>query len=351
VQLVVDWITDNNPQPDDSQADSYTDAQFRADIARAVIEQNVSPPSLISTTTSLTDRHEISSIRNTSTGETLYFSTGHGHRRLYKFRKLCQALDKIGQSTELQIYMLTVTVQSPSPETERKELSRLMNTLQRKCNRAGFIMYSVWVKETQEKRYTKTGVKAPHWHIAIAVPRGTFPDIEYLKEARRHLHVKSEGSVVTSRYLFETWGNGMTFSQKATTGIYAYLGKYMAKELENYIELPNNSRRFGSSSFGRLLYPKWAQTEMENIEAHGVDLDDMRSRRLPGKVAFFEERITTEYDMRGFSNGKLHVLLKDGSISECEAISFDENNRLHYWALAFELRTPWHVVPRVAVTT
>jgi len=29
---VVDWITDNNPQPDDSQADAYTDAQFRADM-------------------------------------------------------------------------------------------------------------------------------------------------------------------------------------------------------------------------------------------------------------------------------------------------------------------------------
>jgi len=214
-------------------------------------------PSLIGNSTIRTDRLKSLSIRNNATGKAINFPLSVDSRRTYQFKKASQALESISLEDGLTIYFLTFTLRSDNSETITTELSRILNTLKHVFSRAKLPMYYLWVVELQRKRYLKTGVKALHWHIAVAVPDGTLPDVRFKKKAKQHYQVRQQGSVITSSMLFKQWGRGQVLCTKAWTGVFGYLGKYLSKGFEE-VDM-GVARRWGSSRFGVLMYPQWAK--------------------------------------------------------------------------------------------
>lgn len=287
-------------------------------------------PSLIRSSTTATNRLDSLTIKNSVTGKVLTFPLDGGSRRGYQFKRQCRALEEVAKAQGLSVYFLTFTLSSESSDSLTKELSRTRDVLQHRFKRATTPFYYVWVVELQKKRYARTGVKALHWHLAVAVPSGTLPDVQYVKLARQHYQVRSEGSLVTSTELFKRWGKGQVLSTLAWSGVYSYLGKYMAKEFESYKEY-DGLRRFGGSQLGVSAYPEWARQEINELERRGADLTCLRRVRSAGSVSFFERGVTAgiEYRRRGHKTVPIEP---------------DADGLTWFWRLVFTLRSPWRTM-------
>lgn len=297
-------------------------------------------PSLIRNGIIRTDSLKSLSIRNKVTGKTISFPLSSDSRRTYQFKKASQALEYLSRENELVIYFLTFTLRSDTSETITTELSRILNTIKHVFSRAKLRMYYLWVVELQRKRYFKTGVKALHWHLAVAVPDGALPDVQFIKDARQHYKVKQQGSIITSSMLFKQWGRGQVLCTKAWTGVFGYLGKYLSKEFDE-VDM-RVARRWGSSRFGVLMYPQWAREEMVVLEEKGADLGEYRKVRMPGSVSFYQKRVTVNYELRG--HDRRGGLCFDKVYSDWGVPWVDYDGILHYYKRVLLLRSPWKTI-------
>jgi hypothetical protein len=297
-------------------------------------------PSLIRNSIIRTNSLSYLCIRNNVTGKTIKFPLSSDSRRTYQFKKASQALECLSLENGLMIYFLTFTLRSDTSDTITTELSRILNTIKHDFSRAKLPMYYLWVVELQRKRYLETGVKALHWHIAVAVPDGSLPDVQFIKEARQHYQVKQQGSIITSSMLFKQWGKGQVLCVKAWTGVFGYLGKYLSKEFDE-VDM-GKARRWSSSRFGVLMYPQWAREEMANLEEKGADLSEYRKVRMPGSVSFYQESFTVGYEIKGYdSRGGLCL---DRVYSDWGIPRLDSDGILHYYKRVLLLRSPWKMV-------
>jgi hypothetical protein len=145
-----------------------------------------------------------------------------------------------------------------------------MSFLRARFARKGLLFRYKWVLEPQETRYEETGVLAPHWHIAVAVPPGTLPNVEYLPAAARghKYHLISDGSVVKQRDLFKFWGYGQELCQPA----YGSLVKYMMKYVMKALDIDGLGRRIGGSMMLWWRVARWAFECVYEFYAAGVDV-------------------------------------------------------------------------------
>lgn len=203
------------------------------------------------------------------------FDESPASRSEYRFVKKCKGLDRLRRKHGLELYFLTATVRNEDADSMNREISRLLNFIRMRFRRAGLEVYYAWVVELQKKRYTKTGVLALHWHIAIICNRGTLPDVGY-RDPKHHrgLYVREQGSVVSMDDLVKFWGKGLVFSQIAISPtVYGYLSKYFTKSEAEFRlkEEWKNLRRFGASQMQHNAYPQWAFDAVENAIAESVD--------------------------------------------------------------------------------
>jgi hypothetical protein len=212
--------------------------------------------------------------------ERVYYDTGSGHvarfpgqvdansKRMSLFKGRMTGLVRWAAAHGCMIYFLTLTVGDPSAMNVLV-LNRLMNFLRARFKAAGLPFDYVWVLEPQMRRYEHTGVLAPHWHIAIACPVGSLPNVEYLERAAQHYHVISDGRVVKQLELFNHWSYGQTLCQPARTSVSEYMAKYMAKALE----FPGVfGHRFGSSMLGWWKVSRWAFECVYAFYQAGMDI-------------------------------------------------------------------------------
>jgi len=168
------------------------------------------------------------------------------------------------------IYFLTLTVADPS-SMNVLVLKKLMNFMRARFKAAGLPFDYVWVLEPQMRRYEDTGVLAPHWHIAIACPVGSLPNVEFREHAPRGLqfHIISDGRVIKQSELHRCWGYGVMLCQPARTSVMDYMAKYMAKALEFGGVF---GHRFGSSMLSWWKISRWAFECVYEFYSAGFDV-------------------------------------------------------------------------------
>jgi len=189
-------------------------------------------------------------------------------KRRDDFKAGLVGLQRFAEANKLQVYFLTLTM--GNPVWGDRTLNRYMSWLRGRYGRKGLLFKYKWVLEPQEKRFEETGVLAPHWHIAVAVPPGTLPNVEYLPNAPRghRYHLLSDGTVVKQRDLFKFWGYGQELCQPARGSLVHYLMKYLMKALE----LEGLGRRFGGSNILWWRIAKWAYECVRQFWDAGVDV-------------------------------------------------------------------------------
>jgi hypothetical protein len=194
-------------------------------------------------------------------------------RVLYGFRKKCIALDRLrdqDQDKDLQLYFLTLTLNRLNEHRLNGDLHKFLDFASRRFKRVNAYFKYVWVLEFQKKRYLKTGVLVPHWHIAILTLRGGLPDVQFNANRFPHYKVLKEGSIIHQSELFKFWGYGQVFCERAfSSNLYGYLSKYFEKESLSSAATARASRKgslrqFGSSNFDYYSYPKWAFDSVVN---------------------------------------------------------------------------------------
>jgi len=186
-------------------------------------------------------------------------------RVLYGFRKKCIAIDRIREVKQgLELFFLTLTLNRLNEDKLSGDLNKFLNFVRNRLARADAYFKYVWVLEHQNKRYLKTGVLVPHWHIAILTLQGALPDVQFNADRFPHYKVLKEGSLIRQSELFKFWGFGQVFCEHAwSSNLYGYLSKYLEKETLTSAATARASRKgsfrqFGSSNFGYYGYPKWA---------------------------------------------------------------------------------------------
>jgi hypothetical protein len=276
-------------------------------------------------------------IKNAGTGELLEFDTDSGSRRVYRFKRMCGAFMDIATELDLSIYFLTFTLRTESSTTITKEISKILDVLKHRFKRSGLPMFYVWVVELQKKRYKRTGVKALHWHIALAVPDGSMPDVEFVQSARIHYRVRSEGSVVDSAWLFKRWGRGQVLSMLANTGVFGYLVKYLEKDMDDNVSWNDSIRRYGGSQYGYRVYPAWGREKILALKSEGVPVDSMYLRKRGGLIQVLAKNEKwTDGRLPMFKGLAMPDMVRHGVVikkkRECEAIKYD---------LIYSFRSPW----------
>jgi hypothetical protein len=206
---------------------------------------------------------------NTSTGKSIEFGSHDGDRRICAFKARLVALQRYAEANRLTIYFLTLTLAGPNSQV--RLLNGFLNFLRARFARAKLPFKYCWVLELQEKRYEETGVFARHWHIAIACPLGTLPNVEYIKSAPigKRYHLVSNGTCVKQSELYEFWGYGQELCQLAKGSLVGYMSKYMAKNLEAFGDM---GRRFGSSVMTWWRISRWAFELAHEFYQSGLDI-------------------------------------------------------------------------------
>ena len=312
-----------------------------------------STPSLIGSSITPTTRLASLTLKNNVTGKVINFPANRVSRRAYEFKRRCRALEITASGKKLALYFVTFTLRNESASAVTSELSRALEGLHKYFKDAHLPFYYVWVIELGKKRYYKHGVKAMHWHIAVAVPDGSLPDCQFIKKAppKHHIKVRSQGNVVTTSELFKRWGNGLVFSTKAWSGVFGYLGKYMSKELESYTEYGDHFRRFGSSQFGILAYPEWARVALDELASHGAEIWDCHTTRSPGSVTLYQDKVTANYVDKGYKrlkkkSGGYRTVRNICLNKTAQAVMYariDGDDLLQYREKVCTLRSPWAV--------
>ena len=196
---------------------------------------------------------------NTSTGEIFNMDSS---RSMVLFMRKCRGLELLykklsNEALPVMFYFLTLTLSSDNLGKQNKDLHKLLNFLSMRCKRAGIPFYYVWVPEIQKKRLKKYNEVAIHWHIVVLSLQYAFPNVEYLKHAKKHYHTIYDGFAVSINALWKRWGYGQVFCEEAySMNIRGYLAKYMSKD-EN-LQILGGLRRFGGSNMKYYTYPNWA---------------------------------------------------------------------------------------------
>lgn len=206
---------------------------------------------------------------NVTTGKMMECGGGDDDRRLVAFKGRLVALQRYAEANRLTVYFLTLTLAGANSEV--RLLNRFLNFLRARFARAGLLMRYCWVLELQEKRYEETGVYARHWHIAIACPIGTLPNVEYIGSAPigKRYHLVSNGTLVKQAELYKFWGYGQELCQIARGSLVGYMSKYMSKNLEAFGDL---GRRFGSSVMTWWRVSRWAFELVREFYEAGIDV-------------------------------------------------------------------------------
>jgi hypothetical protein len=194
---------------------------------------------------------------------------------------------------QYRVYFLTLTLREE--KDDRWVLDHLMTFMRARFRRKGLDVRYCWVLEIQPERYERTGVAVRHWHLAIACPLGSLPQVRYEEGAKRGSKyvLERDGDIVKQSDLFKVWGQGQTMCKLAYGSLVGYLSKYLEKGLEGVESL---ARRFGSSVFRWLRFPDWA---FEVVREFDQVFDVIRAWLKAGE-----------------SGRELHVDITDGSVME-----------------------------------
>jgi hypothetical protein len=189
-------------------------------------------------------------------------------KRLSNFKASLVGLQRWSQDNGCTVYFLTLTMAKAS--WGNRTLNRYMNFLRARFKRRGLPFKYKWVLELQEQRYLETGVAARHWHMAVACPLGSLPNVEYLPNAAvgHHYHLLSDGFVVKQAELFKYWGLGQELCEVAYGSLVHYLSKYLLKNLES----GDLGRRFGGSMLLWWRISLWAFEIVHEFYDAGFDV-------------------------------------------------------------------------------
>ena len=214
--------------------------------------------------------------------ERVYYDVSSGHiarfpgqidvnsKRMSLFKGRMVGLVRWAAAHGCMIDFLTLTVGDPSTMNVLV-LNKLMNFMRARFKAAGMPFDYCWVLEPQMRRYEDTGVLAPHWHIAIACPVCSLPNVEFRESAPRgqKYHLVSDGRVIKQSELYKCWGYGQLLCQPARTSVLDYMAKYMAKALEFAGVF---GHRFGSSMLGWWKVSQWAFECVYAFYEAGMDI-------------------------------------------------------------------------------
>lgn len=189
-------------------------------------------------------------------------------KRLSTFKARLVGLQRWSDANGCTVYFLTLTLAKAN--WSNRTLNRYMNFLRARFKRRGLPFKYEWVLELQEQRYEETGVAARHWHMAVACPLGSLPNVEYLPHAAagHHYHLKSDGFVVKQAELFKYWGYGQELCEVAYGSLVHYLSKYLVKNLES----GDLGRRFGGSMLLWWRVSLWAYEVIREFYDAGFDV-------------------------------------------------------------------------------
>lgn len=214
--------------------------------------------------------------RNTQSGE--FFVASSGSRRGYTFRDRLKALKRKALAEKLTVYFVSLTLSSSHMDVESKNLHKFLMWLKARFKARGCKLYYAWVLEYQLKRYERSGDLVRHWHLAIAVPFCSLPNVRYVQHAVRHYQVVSQGLVVSTGELLRFWGYGQCLCVLARGSLAGYLGKYLEKNLE--VGSPG-ARMFSSSIMRWWSFPAWAFGIIQECFSAGLDI--VRARLAKGE--------------------------------------------------------------------
>ena len=268
----------------------------------------------------------------------LYFTPrgdrSRGQRRL---DRLCKSLDNYADVYGLSVYFLSLTLSPENVGCSAGELQRFVKFMLARVERAsGEKARYVWVLELQRKRWIRTGVHARHWHLAVAVPDGALPHVRFVKRARQHYQVVEDGSAVPVAALYKGWGQGQVFCERATTGVYRYLSKYISKE-EGYREFGPRVRGYGSSVMGPGAWEPWTSEVIWTWQALG-ELADRRVRKVGGRLELVEAAAVPTGRLRGWCE------LGCSGGSSCWKCQSAVHRGQSRWRVVESVGTPWRVV-------
>jgi hypothetical protein len=280
-------------------------------------------------------------VKNKDTGQVVEFSTDSLSRSRYKFRKVCVGLERLANELGLSVYFLTLTLRDSEVGTLNSDLNKFLSYMRSRFSRSGEPFYYTWIVELQKRRYTTHGVMALHWHFAIITKKGCLPNIQYKPEKRYHYYVKSEGSVVTSKELYQGWGKGQILCGLSWCGVRRYLEKYMSKDyeqLQGYKPEWAKLRRFGSSKLHYRRLPQWAYDKVKKLADTGIPMAQFAIRKVGTVVAVGKLKRDNLWDteqvkaLKCYSNDKK---VKGGKLRCLTAQRF---------VPLFQFKSPWSLV-------
>lgn len=176
-------------------------------------------------------------------------------RRKGKAKARVGGLVRFAEANHCIIYFYTLTLRKA--EITPCRLNKHMNFMRSRFKAAGLPFKYVWVEEIQEKRYGKYGEESPHWHMAIAAPVGSLPNVEFIEQAPpgQKYHMISDGRLIKQNELYKQWGYGQELCQIAKGSLWSYLSKYLMENLKEHAYM---GRRFGSSMLTWWTISQWA---------------------------------------------------------------------------------------------
>lgn len=190
-------------------------------------------------------------------------------KRKAKAKARIAGLVRFAEGNGCIVYFLTLTQAKADSSTRR--LNKLMNFVRARFKAAGLPLKYAWVDEPQEQRYEKTGVMAKHWHMVIAAPVGSLPNVEFIEQAPQgqKYHMISDGRVIKQNELYKRWGYGQELCQIARGSVWSYVSKYLESNLKAY---GNMGRRFGSSMLTWWCISRWAFSCVHEFWIAGLDV-------------------------------------------------------------------------------
>lgn len=266
-----------------------------------------------------------------------FHATDDRSRSQRRFDRLCKSLDAYADVYGLMVYFLTLTLSPENLECSAGELQRFVKFMLARIERAtGEKAKYVWVLEVQPKRFVKYGVKARHWHLAVAVPDGSLPHVRFVEDARRHYQVVADGTVVPVADLYKGWGQGQVFCTKATTDVYRYLSKYISKQ-ESYRWFGPRTRGYGSSMMGPGAWEAWTGEPIWAWQELG-ELEGRRVRKIGSRLELVELNVP-----KGAWCAVAHGECP-GDVKRCDRCLAVVYHDLPRWRVVEGVPTPYQVV-------
>lgn len=231
-------------------------------------------------------------LRHYLTGEHIEVSRDPLSQSLYRFRCRFRGLQRYCLANGCVCWFLTLTLRDEEAAALHSSLNRFIQFLRDRFRRACLPFAYIWVADVQRKRYARYGVKALHWHFAIAAPSGSLPHVE-CDGWHRNFWLVQDGSVVQNDDLIREWGKGIVWCQPARDpqGLGRYLMRYLKKGFSS--DWPSGLRRFGSSRLGHL---GWSNSAFRAAEFLLLFNPYCVIRRVPGGVAAVAPATGVEID-------------------------------------------------------